>query len=275
MPRGVSSHALRETATLLPAATLWHREIVRFLRQKNRVLSAIAQPALFWLLFGAGFGRSFEGAGAASGAGSFLEYLFPGTVVLIVLFTAIFSAISIIEDRNAGFLQSVLVAPVSRAGIVLGKVSGCATLALVQGLVFLCLAPIVGVPVTAGSFALGVASLALVSFALASLGVAVAWPMQSVQGFHAVMMLFLMPMWLLSGAFFPLEGAPVWLGWVMRANPLTYGVAMLRRSLYAGGLDAADTPSWAASVGVTAVFAAVAFAAAMHLVGRRSEKDVT
>jgi len=262
------------TRTLLPALTLWRREMVRFVRQRNRVFSAIAQPALFWALFGAGFAGSFKMGGAGAGDADFLEYFFPGTVVLVVLFTAIFSTISIIEDRREGFLQSVLVAPVSRAGIVLGKVAGGSSLALLQATAFLALAPLAGIHLTAANVALSFGALALVSFALTSLGVVVAWPMSSTQGFHAVMMLVLMPMWLLSGAFFPLSGGPTWLSWLMRANPLTYGVALFRRALYDGAPASDALPSAALSLGVTLAFAAAAFGMALFLVGRRTQKNL-
>jgi ABC-2 type transport system permease protein len=262
------------TRTLLPALTLWRREMVRFVRQRNRVFSAVAQPALFWALFGAGFAGSFKmGAGGARDA-DFLEYFFPGTVVLVVLFTAIFSTISIIEDRREGFLQSVLVAPVSRAGIVLGKVAGGSSLALLQATAFLALAPLAGIHLSVASVALSFGALALVSFALTSLGVVVAWPMSSTQGFHAVMMLVLMPMWLLSGAFFPLSGGPTWLVWTMRANPLTYGVALFRHALYEGAPSTDALPSAASSLGVTLAFAAAAFGMALFLVGRRTQKNL-
>ena len=262
------------TRTLLPALTLWRREMVRFWRQKNRVFAAIAQPALFWALFGAGFKGSFKMGDAQRGGTDFLEYFFPGTVVLIVLFTAIFSTISIIEDRREGFLQSVLVAPVSRAGVTLGKVLGGATLALLQATAFLALAPVAGIHLDALSVAASFGALAVVAFALTSLGVCIAWPMSSTQGFHAIMMLVLMPMWLLSGAFFPLTGGPAWLTWLMRANPLTYGVALFRHALYGGGASGADLPSMTVSLAVTLGFAALTFGVALFLVGRRTRADV-
>ncbi len=260
--------------TWLPAYTLWKREIVRFLRQRNRVVSALVQPLMFWLLFGTGFGGSFRMGAGAGGTQDFLEFLFPGTVILVLLFTAIFSTFSLIQDRNEGFLQSVLVAPVSRAGLVLGKVAGGTTLAWVQGLLFLCLAPLAGVPLTVSTFVTGAAVLLLVGFGLTALGLLAGWLMDSVQGFHAVMMLGLMPLWLLSGAFFPLEGAPTWLGWVMRANPLTYGVAAFRHALYPGGLPGQNLPSMGLSLGVSLAFAAAIFMAAWMIVGRRTRGDL-
>ncbi len=266
--------------TWLPAYTLWKREIVRFLRQRNRVVSALVQPLMFWLLFGTGFGGSFRmGAGAAgaadsAGAQDFLEFLFPGTVILVLLFTAIFSTFSLIQDRNEGFLQSVLVAPVSRAGLVLGKAAGGTTLAWVQGLLFLCLAPLAGVPLSVSTFLVGAAVLLLVGFGLTALGLLGGWLMDSVQGFHAIMMLVLMPLWLLSGGFFPLDGAPPWLAFIMRANPLTYGVAAFRHALYPGGLPGQDVPSMAVSLGVSVAFAAVIFAGAWMIVGRRTRGDL-
>src|SRR5918993_5312260 len=126
-----------------PAISLCHRELVRFLRQRHRVIGALATPIVFWLLIGGGMGRSFRVEGLPGG-GDYLRFFFPGTIVMILLFTAIFSTISVIEDRREGFLQSVLVAPVSRMSIVLGKTLGGTVLATLQGLLFLLLAPTIG-----------------------------------------------------------------------------------------------------------------------------------
>ncbi len=258
--------------TWLPAWTLFRREIVRFLRQRNRVVSALVQPLLFWVLFGAGFSGSLR-VGTGAGQGSY-EFLFPGMVVLVIVFTAVFATFSLIQDRNEGFLQSVLVAPVSRSGIVLGKVAGGGALALGQGVVFLCLAPVAGVPLSVGTFALSLVVLALIAFALTALGLAGGWLMDSVQGFHAVMMLLVMPLWLLSGAFLPLGGAPPWLRAIMFANPLTYGVAAFRHALYPGGLPGQDLPPMGVSLAASAAFAALFFGAAWFVVGRRTRGDL-
>src|SRR4029079_6810495 len=209
--------------------TLCQRELVRFLRQKNRVFGALGQPIIFWLLFGAGLGGANVGKGALGYA-----HFFPGTLVMILLFTAIFATISIIEDRREGFLQGVLVAPIPRWTMVLGKVFGGAAIAMLQGTVFLVLGLIATkagwfnvIDSTAGGLLAAFLLMLVVSIALTGLGFLIAWRMDSTQGFHAIMSVFLLPMWLLSGAFFPMDVGG-WLGWIIRINPLTYGVAGLR-----------------------------------------------
>jgi len=234
----VGSNALTLSQAPAGVAAAWMlacREWTRFFRQRNRVVSAIVQPLLFWLLFGTGLKGSFVGAGDQN----FLEFFLPGTIALIVLFTAIFSTISVIEDRREGFMQSVLVAPVGRWPVLVGKVLGGAAIAWVQAVVFLGLVYLFGAAPFSASFAGVLVMLALMGIAMCSLGMIVAWPMDSTQGFHAIMMLGLMPMWLLSGSFFPIPavtGESSWgqvvLGWMMRANPLSYSMAELRRLLY-------------------------------------------
>ena len=194
------------TAGLLrPAVSLAHRELVRFLRQRSRVVGSLLTPLLFWVAIGLGFQHSFSGPGQTTGGG-YMEYFFPGTILMILLFTAIFSTISLIEDRREGFLQSVLVAPIPRSAIVLGKVLGGTVLAFGQGLMFLALAPTVGIRLTVAGVAGSMVMMAIMAFALTALGFCIAWRMSSTQGFHAIMNLFLMPMWFLSGALFPAAG---------------------------------------------------------------------
>ena len=255
---------------LLAVFTLWQREWVRFYRQPSRVVGALGPPVLFWLLIGAGLGPSFHAAGSAE-QGSYLAFFFPGVVILILLFTAIFSEISIIEDRREGFLQAVLVSPAPRASVVLGKVLGGTTLALLQSGLFLLIGPAIGIrPASVGAVAVLGAVLFLLAFALTALACAIAWSLDSTQGFHAIMNLFLIPMWLLAGTLFPVAGAPGWLGAVMRINPLTYGVAALRRSV--APADAAGLPGLGVSLAVTAGCAALAFAAAVWVASRRSPR---
>lgn len=247
---------------------LLKREVVRFLRERNRVFGALAQPVIFWALFGAGLRSSFRPPGGGTSL-AYGEYFFPGTIILILLFTAIFSTISLIEDRREGFLQGVLVAPIPRASLVLGKVLGGTTLALAQGALILLCAPLVGIPVSASILAASLAVMVAVAFGLTSLSFCIAWRMDSTQGFHAIMTVLLMPLWLLSGSFFPAVGAPAWLRLLMAADPLTYGLALFRRVLYpAGGGATAGLPGLYTSAGVTIAFGALAFGTALALASR-------
>src|SRR6202451_1068209 len=253
---------------MLPAFTLWWREIVRFYRQRARVVVVIAPPLLFWVVIGSGFGTSFH-SGQGAGQQNYLDYFYPGVLVMIVLFTAIFTMMSVIEDRNEGFLLSVLVAPVPRAAIVLGKVLGGTTLAAAQGLIFLVFAPLVGVHFTLVSLGLIVLTVFLVSFALTALGFAIAWPMDSTQAFHAIINLFLIPLWLLSGALFPLSKASGWIRWLMYANPLTYGVEALRTLMYPEAPRAFSLPS---SILTLVLFALFIFGLCFFRVNRRTTR---
>src|ERR1700675_233785 len=161
---------------LLPAFTLWWREIVRFYRQPTRVVGVLASPLVFWLVIGSGFGTSFR-SGGGPGQQHYLDYFYPGALIMIVLFTSIFTMMSVIRPQREGFLLSVLVAPVPRTAIVLGKVLGGTTLAAVQGLIFLIFAPFAGGHLQLASFLLVVLTVFLVSFALTALGFTIAWSM--------------------------------------------------------------------------------------------------
>jgi ABC-2 type transport system permease protein len=278
---------LREPAVAAPAAPRRHptalavwalawRELVRFFRQRTRVVGAVGQPVIFWVLFGAGLRGSFKPPEWAPADMTYQEYFLPGIAALIVLFTAIFSTISVIEDRREGFLQGVLVAPVPRLSIVLGKLAGGTVLALIQAGLFLAIGPLLAFVGLAPSMDLAVTPavvlktfgfLVLLAFSLTALGYCIAWPMDSTQGFHAIMSVFLLPMWLLSGSFFPAgEG---WLGWVIRFNPLTYGVAGLRRSLYPPGTFGEGLPPLWLCVAVSVGFAVACVTVAVWLTNRR------
>ncbi len=233
------------------------REWIRFFRQRNRVTAAIVQPLLFWLLFGTGLKGSFQAAGDLD----FMQFFLPGTVALIVLFTAIFTTISVIEDRREGFMQSVLVAPVGRLPVLLGKVIGGSAIAWVQAVFFLGLVYLVGTATIGWTVLPLLVLLAAIAIGMCSLGMIVAWPMDSTQGFHAIMMLGLMPMWLLSGSFFPIPaiaaetGIGQWiLGGIMRINPLSYSMVELRRLLYpnadyaSAGFAPGSSVCWAVTI---------------------------
>src|SRR6184192_3478761 len=254
---------------MLAVATLWHREVIRFVRQRSRLLGALVQPLVFWALLGGGLSPSFRPPGAPAGA-SYLAYLYPGILALVLLFTAIFATISTVEDRHSGFLQGVLVAPVSRTAIVVGQALGGTTLAVGQGLAFLALAPLAGLRLAPLGVLGAVGVMVVVAFGLTNLGLLIAWRMESTQGFHAIMNLLLIPIWLLSGAFFPAAGAPRALGWLMRVDPLTYGMAALRRCLYLGdAAPAAGLPGLGLSLAVLGGFA-LAMLAGTTAIARRT-----
>ncbi|MCA9190306.1 MAG: ABC transporter permease [Planctomycetales bacterium] len=256
-----------------PLGATWmlaYREWIRFFRQRNRVIGALGQPIIFWLLFGTGMHSSFR-----SGNQDFMTYYLPGTLALIVLFTAIFTTISIIEDRREGFLQNVLVAPVPRWTIAAGKILGGGAIAWAQAIMFLLLALIFqGVPSASNLFGL-LLLLALTSLALTAMGVFFAWPMESTQGFHAIMNLVLMPLWLLSGAFFPIplttasDSIGQWImHWIMRLNPLSYSIAGLRHMLGATPVAEFWMPGLGTSWLVSIIFFGAMVLAAWRMVVR-------
>jgi ABC-2 type transport system permease protein len=253
---------------VLPAFTLWWREIVRFYRQTTRVIGVLASPLVFWIVIGSGFGTSFR-SGDGPGQQHYLDYFYPGALIMIVLFTSIFTMMSVIEDRKEGFLLSVLAAPVPRTAIVLGKVLGGTTLAAVQGLIFLIFAPFAQVHLDPVHTLLVAVVVFLVSFSLTALGFAIAWPMDSSQAFHGIVNLFLIPMWLLSGALFPIARASGWIRGIMYINPLTYGVEALRGLLYPGADISFPLPRAMATL---VLFSLVMFVLAWLMVNRRSAR---
>ncbi len=226
--------------------TLWQREIQGFYRQRSRVIGSLSTPLLFWFVLGSGFGSSLQTSNE-----TYAQFFFPGAVTLAVLFTSIFANISIIEDRREGFLLSVLVAPAPRLALALGKILGATTIGALQGLLLLPLAPLAGVSLAPSALPAVFAMVLLMAFGLTALGFYFAWRLNSVQGFHSIMNVVLMPMWLLSGGVFPVDGSSGWIRWVMTVNPLTYGVTGLRRLLGAGVSESDPSPAvcWAVAVG--------------------------
>jgi ABC-2 type transport system permease protein len=212
-------------------AALWLRDQWIFLRQRSRVVGAIAQPLLLWLALGSGLAPSFR---PGSGGVGYMAYFFPGVVVMLLLFSAISSTMSVIDDRHQGFLQGVLVAPGSRAAVVAGKVSGAVTQALGEAAIFVALAPLAGIPYGGVAWGPLAAVLLLTSIGLTSLGLAIAWWLDSSQGYHVVMSLVLFPQWVLSGAMFPAEGLNPVLAAILKWNPMSYAVAGVRRALSGG-----------------------------------------
>ena len=246
------------------------RDVVRFFRQPSRIVGALAQPILFWFVIGAGFAGSFRVEGAQGL--DYQRFSFPGVVTMVVLFSAIFATISVIEDRREGFLQSVLAGPGSRLAVVLGKALGSSAIALLQASLFLLFAPLAGVTAASLDVPLLVTVMVLSALGLTGMGIALAWWVRSTAGYHAVMSIVLLPMWVLSGAMFPLKGAGPLLAWVMRLNPMRFSVEGVRRALYGAeaSLAVGTTSSGAGlEVPVLLVFATVFLGLAALSVSRR------
>lgn len=255
-----SSALLSDLATV---RVLVQRDVSRFFREKSRVIGALAQPLLFWLIIGSGMSPTFHLAGSDVG---YLGYFFPGVLVMVVLFTSIFATMSVIEDRHAGFLQAVLVGPGSRASVAIGKSLGATTIALVQAGLFALLAGTAGFDYLSIDWPLLFAALTLVSIALTSLGFSIAWWLDSTQGYHVVMSLLLLPLWILSGAMFPTPASGIF-GKLALLNPMSYAVSAARRALHGGIAPSGSvaTSSAAVELGVLCVFALVGVCAAVLL----------
>lgn len=233
--------------TLRAIYIIWYRDVLRFWRDRLRLVASLAQPLLFLIVFGTGLSSALQGAGGGFGGGAgapagftYAQFIFPGIIGMSVLFSAIFGAMSIVWDREFGFLKEVLVAPIDRSAVAIGKALGGATQAMIQGLVLLVLAPLVGVKLTVLSVVELLPLVFVLAFALSSMGVALASRMRSMQGFQVVMNFLMMPMFFLSGALFPLSGLPDWMAVLTRIDPASYGMDPLRRVVLEGaGIPAA------------------------------------
>jgi len=236
--------------TLRAIYIIWYRDVLRYWRDRTRLVASLAQPLLFLVVFGTGLSSALSGAGGGAAIGgaagaaaglTYTQFIFPGIIGMSVLFSAIFGAMSIVWDREFGFLKEVLVAPIDRSAVAIGKSLGGATQAMVQGLILLILAPLIGVKLTLGSVAALVPLVFVLAFALSAMGVAIASRMKSMQGFQMVMNFLMMPMFFLSGALFPLSGLPTWMTVLTRIDPAAYGMDPLRRVVLGG----AGLPSFA------------------------------
>jgi ABC-2 type transport system permease protein len=252
-------------------AVLWQRDLAVFVRQRSRLVGALAQPLLFWLAIGAGMAPSFRLAGGEQG---YMGYFFPGIVLMLVLFSAISSTMSVIDDRHHGFLQGVLAGPGSRVAVILGKALGSTTIALVQAVLLLAFAPFAGLPLAGVAWGPLAAVLALTSLGLSGIGLAIAWRLDSTSAYHVVMSVVLIPLWMLSGAVFPAAGLHPVLGTIVRLNPMSYAVAATRRALHGGTLPVgAGLPGSSAliEIAIVAGLAVAAIGAAAWVASRRSQ----
>ncbi|MEU5883850.1 ABC transporter permease [Spirillospora sp. NPDC047279] len=227
VPERSVRHDLRAVRIVL------HRELIRFWRDKMRMVSGLIQPVLWLLVMGTGLSTLMASGGGPAGDVDLKTFIFPGVCAMSVMFTAMFSAGSIVWDREFGFLREMLVAPVSRAAIVIGKCVGGATVATLQGVVIVLLAPLAGVPYHPVLLLEMLGIMFLGAFALTGFGVMAAARIKTMQSFFGLMQMAMMPMMFLSGALYPLSGLPTWLSVLTRFNPLTYAVDPLRQAVFA------------------------------------------
>jgi len=234
---GQLTHAIRVSVPerglkqdLRAVSIVWRRELLRFKADRLRMITSLVQPVLFLFVLGTGL-SSLASHGLPAGI-DFKTFIYPGVLAMSVLFTAIFAAASIVWDREFGFLREMLVAPVSRSALVIGKCLGGATVATFQGLVILALAGFAHVPYNLGLFLTLIGELLLLAFTLTAFGVMVAARVKQIQAFMAVTQMMVMPLFFLSGALYPLNGLPAWLTVLTRLDPLTYIVSPMRHAVF-------------------------------------------
>ena len=244
---------------------LVYREIIRFIRQPMRLVSSLAQPLFFWIFLGTGFSEIFviDEVGM-----DYREFAYPGIILMLMLFSSIFSTITLIEDRNMGFLQGVIVAPVSRGSIVWGKLIGGTLIALFQVLIFLLFIPTTGINLSVLSFIVLLCFCSLIGFGFTGMGFYVAWRSETVASYHAIMSVVFIPMWLLSGALFPSKGVADWLVWLMSVNPVTYAMKGLRTVFYTQPMDLLGDVSFMFSLLITVGWALFTVSMSMRSIHR-------
>ncbi len=238
---------------------VWLRDVIRYFRERSQLYGSLTRPILWLFILGMGL----RGSHGRVENVNYTQFIFPGIIAMTSIFTSIQSAISIIWDREFGFLKEILVAPVPRTSIVIGKALAGTTLSLLQGCIIMMLAPLVHVHLPLANVVPLILVMALMSFSLTGIGIVIAARMTSFQGFGTIMNFVIMPMWFLSGALFPMRGLPAWLGVLVRLNPLTYGVDLVRRLVLGFGFY----PVWF-DLGFLVVFGAATTAAAVYFFNR-------
>lgn len=214
---------------------IWQRDVIRFFRDKPRIIGSLAMPFMFLVLFGSGMSGAMRAMmGAAGSAGpmagfNFVQFMFPGIIAMTVFNTSVFSALSVVQDKEFGYMREILVSPVSRTSIALGKVLGGSTVAVLQGLLMLVFVPFIGVTVSAPMLLKLIPAMLLVAFAFSAIGLLFASTLKTSQGFQMVIQMLIFPMLFLSGTFFPLTGMPGWMNVLVKINPLTYAVDMFKK----------------------------------------------
>ncbi|WP_174613699.1 ABC transporter permease [Virgibacillus ihumii] len=213
---------------------VWQRDVIKFFRDKGRLIGSFAMPFMFLILFGSGMSGAMQamlGGGSNSGPLAnfdFVEFMFPGIIGMVVFNTAIFSALSVVQDKEFGYMREILVSPMSRVSIAIGKVLGGTTVAVIQGLMMLIFVPFIGVSISLAMILQLIPIMFLVGFTISAIGLLIASSLKTSQGFQMVIQILLFPMLFLSGAMFPLNGLPLWMDIIVKINPLTYSVDMFK-----------------------------------------------
>ena len=205
--------------------TIWYRDMLRFGRDRVRLIGAVFMPLLFLFVFGSGLGAQM---GMLRPGINFSQFLFPGIIGMTVLMNSFMSGVSVVWDREFGFLKEVLVAPINRASVAVGKTLGAATVAIIQGMIILLFAPLIGVSLSPGMVAMLLPSMFLLAIAMGSFGVLLATRIRTIEAFQAIMPMLTFPMIFLSGVFFSVEDVPLWMNILSKINPATYGVTIIR-----------------------------------------------
>ena len=252
---------------LATANVLWRRDLMRFLKQPSRIIGAMGQPLIFWFVVGAGLSPNFEIANLEM---DYQAYFYPGVVLMVLLFAAIFSSMSVIEDRRIGFLQCVMAGPGSRMSLVLGKCLGSSSVAIIQALLFVALAPVAGFSFLDTDWLLLAVTMVLASLGLTSFGFLMAWILNNVQAYHAIQMVLLVPLWMISGAMFPPQPDSPVFNAMMTYNPIAHAVSTVRHAMYSGAApEATVVSSPTVGVAVLAVFALVSLMGASKVCSAR------
>ena len=218
--------------------TIWYRDVLRFWHDKMRLIGSITLPLLFLFVFGSGLSSRM---GLLSPGINFAQFMFPGIIGMSVLMSSFMAGVSVVWDREFGFLKEVLVAPISRASVTVGKTLGAATVALPQGIIILLFAPLIGVSLSVGTMFAVLPLMLLLAVTMGSLGVLLATRIRSMEAFQAVTQMLLFPMVFLSGVFFPVQGLPVWMDVLVKINPVTYGIAPIRQVMLGASPDSPFT----------------------------------
>ena len=221
---------------LLGIYTMWYRDVLRFWHDKARMFSALLFPVFFLFMFGSGLQGSI---GVMSGGINFTQFMYPGIIAMSVLMGSFMSGVSIVWDREFGFLKEVLVAPISRMSVALGRTLGSATVATIQGIMILVLAPFIGVSLTAGNVLALIPLTFLLAASMGSMGILLASRIKSTEAFQAIMQMLMFPMMFLSGVFFPMQNLPDWMNVLVKINPASYGVASIRQVILGTGTNSA------------------------------------